>query len=63
MTDELLAALGRRAREVRLERGWTLKEVAQRSGVSPRFLVQLEAGRLDEVFRSITLASDATGVA
>ncbi|HEX6975445.1 MAG TPA: shikimate kinase [Vicinamibacterales bacterium] len=45
MTDDLLAALGRRARSVRLERGWTLREVAERSGVSPRFLVQLEAGR------------------
>jgi XRE family aerobic/anaerobic benzoate catabolism transcriptional regulator len=45
MTDALLAALGRRARALRLERGWTLREIAERSGVSPRFLVQLEAGR------------------
>ena len=44
MADELLAALGRRARALRLSRGWTLREVAERSGVSPRFLVQLEAG-------------------
>jgi XRE family aerobic/anaerobic benzoate catabolism transcriptional regulator len=43
MTD-ILAALGRRARARRLARGWTLREVAERSGVSPRFLVQLEAG-------------------
>ena len=45
MADDLLAALGRRARSLRLERRWTLREVAERSGVSPRFLVQLEAGR------------------
>lgn len=45
MADDILRALGRRARAVRLERGWTLREVAERSGVSPRFLVQLEAGR------------------
>src|SRR5512139_3779392 len=45
MTDDLLAALGRRARALRLERGWTLREVAERSGLSPRFLVQLESGR------------------
>lgn len=45
MAEELLAGLGRRARAHRLAHGWTLREVAERSGVSPRFLVQLEAGR------------------
>jgi XRE family aerobic/anaerobic benzoate catabolism transcriptional regulator len=45
MADALLAALGRRARARRLERGLTLREVAERSGVSPRYLVQLESGR------------------
>src|SRR6476620_823823 len=45
MADPLLQALGRRARARRLERGWTLREVAERSDLSPRFLVQLEAGR------------------
>lgn len=44
MSHDILAALGRRARAQRLARGWTLREVAERSGVSPRFLVQLEAG-------------------
>jgi XRE family aerobic/anaerobic benzoate catabolism transcriptional regulator len=44
MSDDLLAALGRRARAQRLSRGWTLREIAERSGVSPRFLVQLESG-------------------
>ena len=45
MPSDILTALGRRARTRRLERGWTLREVAERSGVSPRFLVQLESGR------------------
>jgi XRE family aerobic/anaerobic benzoate catabolism transcriptional regulator len=45
MASDILTALGRRARALRLERGWTLREVAERSGVSPRFLVQLEGGR------------------
>jgi XRE family transcriptional regulator, aerobic/anaerobic benzoate catabolism transcriptional regulator len=45
MSMELLRALGQRARARRLERGWTLRDVAERSGVSARFLVQLEAGR------------------
>jgi len=42
--EDILAALGRRARAQRLSRGWTLREAAERSGVSPRFLVQLESG-------------------
>jgi len=44
MLDDVLAALGRRARAQRLARGWTLREIAERSGVSSRFLVQLEGG-------------------
>jgi XRE family aerobic/anaerobic benzoate catabolism transcriptional regulator len=45
MTDDILGSLGRRTRAQRLSRGWTLRDIAERSGVSPRFLVQLEAGR------------------
>jgi XRE family aerobic/anaerobic benzoate catabolism transcriptional regulator len=45
MPPDLLRSLGQRARARRLERGWTLRQVAERSGVSLRFLVQLEAGR------------------
>ncbi len=41
----LLAELGRRSRALRAERGLTLRELAQRSGLSPRFLVQVEGGR------------------
>jgi XRE family aerobic/anaerobic benzoate catabolism transcriptional regulator len=60
MADELLTSLGQRARAQRLSRGWTLRDVAERSGVSPRFLVQLEAGsanisvrRLADVARAL----------
>lgn len=45
MPDDLLAGLGRRTRALRLARRWTLREVSERSGLSPRFLVQLESGR------------------
>jgi XRE family aerobic/anaerobic benzoate catabolism transcriptional regulator len=45
MASDLLRTLGQRARARRLERGWTLREVAERSGVSPRFLVQVEGGQ------------------
>lgn len=45
MPDPLLQALGRRARAKRLAGGWTIRDVAERSGLSPRFLGQLESGR------------------
>jgi XRE family aerobic/anaerobic benzoate catabolism transcriptional regulator len=45
MTDDILTDLGQRTRRKRLTRGWTIREVAERSGVSPRYLVQLESGR------------------
>jgi XRE family transcriptional regulator, aerobic/anaerobic benzoate catabolism transcriptional regulator len=60
MAGDLLEALGRRTRALRLERGWTLREVAERSGLSQRFLVQLESGegnisvkRLGEVAKAL----------
>jgi XRE family aerobic/anaerobic benzoate catabolism transcriptional regulator len=66
MADTLLASLGRRARRRRLERGWTLREVAERSGVSQRFLVQLESGRgnisvrrLDDLARALETTPSA----
>jgi XRE family aerobic/anaerobic benzoate catabolism transcriptional regulator len=45
MTDDLLRRLGERVRQRRLSHQWTLREVSARSGLSPRFLVQLEGGR------------------
>jgi XRE family aerobic/anaerobic benzoate catabolism transcriptional regulator len=42
--DPILAGLGRRARELRAAKGLTLKDVATLSGLSARFLVQVEAG-------------------
>ena len=43
--DSILRELGARARALRVRRGWTLREFAERSGLSARFLVQLESGR------------------
>ena len=42
---ELLRTLGDRVRTLRLQRCWTLRDMARESGVSSRFLVQLESGR------------------
>jgi XRE family aerobic/anaerobic benzoate catabolism transcriptional regulator len=45
MKDELLEGIGRRVRRRRLERGWTLRSLASRSGLSTRFISQVEAGQ------------------
>src|SRR6185295_12801892 len=43
--DALLSQIGNRVRTRRTNMGWTLREVAERSGVSSRFLSDLEAGK------------------
>jgi XRE family aerobic/anaerobic benzoate catabolism transcriptional regulator len=42
--DALLTGLGRRVRDLRGRQGLTLQELADRSDLSPRFLVQVESG-------------------
>jgi XRE family aerobic/anaerobic benzoate catabolism transcriptional regulator len=66
MSDAMLHRLGGRARARRLSLGRTLREVAERSGVSPRFLVQLESGqgnisvkRLADVARALDTTAAA----
>lgn len=62
MTAEaLLAGLGRRARELRLERRFTLRELASRSTLSTRFLVQLEAGDGNISVKNLALLARALG--
>lgn len=58
--DALLERLGRRIRASRADQRLTLKELAQRSGLSARFLVEVEAGhgnisvrRLGELARAL----------
>lgn len=43
--EALLAAVGARVRAQRERHGWTRRQLADRSGVSERFLAQLEAGQ------------------
>ena len=43
--DEVLHSLGTRVKQLRTERGFTLRRLSERSGVSERFLSELEAGR------------------
>lgn len=57
----LLATLGRRVRERRQEQGLTLRELAGRSGLSQRFLVQVESGRGNPSVRSLAGLARALG--
>jgi XRE family transcriptional regulator, aerobic/anaerobic benzoate catabolism transcriptional regulator len=46
MSDNLLLSqIGRRVKDRRTSMGWTLKDIAKRSGVSTRFLSDVEAGK------------------
>jgi XRE family aerobic/anaerobic benzoate catabolism transcriptional regulator len=45
MATDVLDVVAARVREARAARHWTIRELAERSGVSVRFLVQLEAAR------------------
>jgi XRE family aerobic/anaerobic benzoate catabolism transcriptional regulator len=58
--DRLLSEMGRRVREVRAQRGLSRRELAGRSGLSLRFLAQVESGggnisvrRLDQLAQAL----------
>ena len=59
--DNVLRALGARARALRISRGWTLREAAERARLSSRFLVQLESGRGNISVRRLVDVADALG--
>jgi XRE family aerobic/anaerobic benzoate catabolism transcriptional regulator len=60
--DRLLARLGRRVRARRARLGYTLDELARRAGISPRFLVQVEAGRANISVRKLSGLASAVGL-
>ncbi len=57
----LLTTMGARIRALRAERSWTLKELAGRAGLSPRFLVQVESGRGNISVRNLCAIADVLG--
>jgi XRE family transcriptional regulator, aerobic/anaerobic benzoate catabolism transcriptional regulator len=59
---DVLEALGIKVREGRIARGWTLRDLAERSGVSVRFLVQLESGRANISVKRLGEIAGAFGV-
>jgi XRE family aerobic/anaerobic benzoate catabolism transcriptional regulator len=62
MAADILETLGRRVRAARSERGWTIRELAERSGVSMRFLVQLETGSANISVKRLAELADALRV-
>jgi XRE family aerobic/anaerobic benzoate catabolism transcriptional regulator len=56
---DILDGLGRRARGLRTDRALTIKELARRSGLSPRFLVQVESGRGNISVRKLAALASA----
>lgn len=61
--DALLAALGQRVRGWRAQRGMTRKLLAHHSGLSERFLADVEAGRGNVSLNSLQAIAQALGVA
>ena len=54
-----LAQLGERVRKLRQQRGATLKRVAQLSGLSDRFIIEVEKGKANPSLTSINRLADA----
>jgi transcriptional regulator with XRE-family HTH domain len=61
-TEAVTAAIAAQLRKYRGERGWTLDEMAERSGVSRRMLVNLERGSVNPSIVTLLRISDALGV-
>ena len=59
--DRFLEALGRRVRQLRSERGLSMRELAGRSGLSPRFLGQVEKGEGNISVRNLAALARALG--
>lgn len=61
-TLALAAAVGRRVRDRRVERGWTLDQLAERSAVSRRMVVNVEQGASNPSIATLLRLSDALGL-
>ena len=60
--DERGKLIGGRVRQRRTERGWTLDQLAERSGVSRRMLVNVEQGSANPSIATLLRISDALGI-
>ena len=60
--DSISQAIGGRVRQGRTSRGWTLDQLAERSGVSRRMLVSIEQGSANPSIATLLRISDALGI-
>jgi transcriptional regulator with XRE-family HTH domain len=60
--DGIAQAIGGRVRQGRGSRGWTLDQLAERSGVSRRLLVSIEQGSANPSIATLLRVSDALGI-
>jgi transcriptional regulator with XRE-family HTH domain len=60
--DSVARAIGDRVKQGRCGRGWTLDQLAERSGVSRRMLVSIEQGSANPSIATLLLISDALGI-
>jgi transcriptional regulator with XRE-family HTH domain len=60
--DRIAGAIGGRVRQGRGGRGWTLDQLAERSGVSRRMLVSIEQGAANPSITTLLRISDALGI-
>ena len=61
-TAALALAIGRRVRQERQSRGWTLDQLAEAAGVSRRMVVNVEQGAVNPSVGTLLRISDALGV-
>src|SRR5204863_9850251 len=60
--DSIAQTIGGRVRQGRASRGWTLDQLAERSGVSRRMLVSIEHGSANPSIATLLRISDALGI-
>lgn len=62
MADDVLVAFGRRIRELRLARGWTQEELAERTGFHRNYIGMAERGERNVSLRNLAVMSKAFGI-
>src|SRR5215472_2309086 len=60
--EDVARSIAGNVRSGRITRGWTLDELAERSGVSRRLIVQIEQGQTNPSIATLLRLSDALGV-
>lgn len=61
-TESLARAIGARVRQHRIDREWTLDQLAKHAGISRRMLVNVEQGNVNPSVGTLLRLSDALGI-